>query len=150
MNELKENIEKLKKEFNEQSQYILKNDFSSFHDHLMEILAKYPEQKELIKFITFINDEFQRNNQTQNEIYSDTINKLFDKYIKITEKIDALHAQKPKSTNKFGNFFKNFTFKDLKFVIGGTILILLMLILLKDPTLIDKLFADVFKFFKML
>lgn len=159
---LKEEYEKLKQEFNLQLQELNKTkDIQKFHDFLTEIIAKYPDQKDLIKFITFINDELSRNYQLYDEVIIDTINEMLEKQKLLSENLfehsseikNILQSKadnKTTKTSKIKSFFKNLSVKDLKFIIGGVILILILIILLIDPTLIDKLFGHIFHFFKFL
>ena len=149
----REDLEKLKNEFNLQLQELNKTkDISQFHDHLTEIISKHPEKKDLIKFITFVNDEISRDYQNYNEIFIEVLNDLLDKHKIMANDIeDFLDSKKQKSNNDESKLKLIFNhIKDVKFILGATILVLILIIALIDPTLLDKLFNDVFHFFKII
>lgn len=156
---LQKDFEKLKNDFNTQLQELNKTkDLNEFHDFLVEILTKYPEQKDLIKFITYVNDMLSRNSQLFDDVLIESYNEFLEKQKILTQflinhskelKIKEQKNVAPVKKGKF-SFLKNITIKDLKFFSGAFILTLILIILIFNPNLIDKLFTDIFKFLKVI
>lgn len=51
-------------------------DTVKFHEHLIELLSNYPDDKELIQFIVFINDRIVTNQELSKDIIYDTLKEL--------------------------------------------------------------------------
>ncbi|MCK5537866.1 MAG: hypothetical protein KAI79_13655 [Bacteroidales bacterium] len=81
MEELK-NIEtsltELHKDFNKQLE-ALGNDSTEFHNALIDLSSKYPDHKELIQFIVFINDKI----ETNQTLFQDVVVESFNELIKV-------------------------------------------------------------------
>ena len=78
MKELKKieaSLEKLHIDFNTQLS-ALQSDAKEFHNCIIDLSAKYPEHRELLQFIVFINDKLETNQKIFEEIIVDSFNEL--------------------------------------------------------------------------
>ena len=70
-------LEKLQNDFNSQLS-VLQSDTKEFHNSIIDLSAKYPEHKELLQFIVFINDKLETNQKLFEEIITDSFNCLIE------------------------------------------------------------------------
>jgi hypothetical protein len=78
MKELKkidESLELLHNDFNKQLE-ALGSDTKEFHNALIDLSAKYPDHKELLQFIVFINDKLETNQSMFADIVVESFNEL--------------------------------------------------------------------------
>lgn len=109
-------------------------DNTDFNDTLIDLITKYPEQKQLIKFIIYINDNLSNKQIKNRDIIVDTITKLIDKKKKILELIEKLHKpQKPKKSKISLEFLKNIPPAGYAAFVGIFGLILLFIFLIIHP-----------------
>ena len=121
--ELKEELEKLEDRIIDA---INKIDISPPNDKLIELISLYPEQKDIIKFIVDVNDNFLRNHLKSREIIIDALSSIIEYKKRLLLIIEDLHKQKP--------FTIINTLKDLPkyawFSITGLIIAILLFIFL--------------------
>ena len=151
---IKADLKKIKDDLNFQLQELQKSkDITKFHNFIADIVSKYPDQKELIQFMVFINDEITRNTQLHNELITDTVDGIINKNTELISHLEDIYNKKvqkvPKTfKEKFADIFKHITFKDIKFIAITIIIILVLIIILHNPTEADKLFEHIFKMLK--
>ena len=75
--DIERNLSQLKRDFNNEFN-LLTGDLKEFHKHMIELISKYPDQKEIIEFIVFINDRLETNHTNTREILSESINQLIN------------------------------------------------------------------------
>ena len=89
--ELKEELEKLEERIIDA---INKIDTNEPNDKLIELISLYPEQKDIIKFIVDVNDNFLRNHLKSREIIIDALSALIEHKKRLLLIIEGLHGQK--------------------------------------------------------
>ena len=94
-----DSLVKLKEDFNNQMD-ANEDDTNSFHNTVIDLAAKNPEHKELLRFMVFVNDKLETKHKTYAEIYSDAFNEL------ITTKRDLLNTLGCNNTSKDMGFFR--------------------------------------------
>ena len=72
---LDRDLSELKKNFNNQMNAV-EGDLKEFHKHLIALSAKYPDHKELLEFIVFINDRIETNQTNFKEVLLESINEI--------------------------------------------------------------------------
>ena len=133
MNKLKridKSLEKLKDDLNRQIQAV-GSDNKGFHDSLIDLSAKYPEHKDLLQFIVFVNDKLETNQNIYSEIIIDSLNELIDKKRELIFELD--HTESPnKNSNEEKGWFKALlsrldTLKDIKIISWAIAIIVLVI-----------------------
>ena len=111
LEEIEKNLNNLERDFHNQLD-ILGSDTKEFHNALIELTAKYPDHKELLQFIVFINDKLERN-QT---LYFDVISEAFTDSVKIKKEMikEIMKTKEPYIVDSKKSFFSGITFKDTK------------------------------------
>jgi len=79
-------LEKLQIDFNSQIE-ALGNDTKEFHNAIIELSSKYPDHKELLQFIVFINDKLEINQNLFSEVVSDSFNELIKVKKQLVQKL---------------------------------------------------------------
>ena len=74
---LDEALDRLHTDFNTQLNAI-QSDSKEFHTSIVDLVAKYPEHKEIINFTIFVNDKL----ETNQRIFSDVVTESFNEIIK--------------------------------------------------------------------
>jgi uncharacterized coiled-coil DUF342 family protein len=105
---------------------------NELNDKLIELISQFPEQKQLIRFIIYINDNLSNSQTKSNDVLIDTITDLISQKKRILELIEELHKPKKKSSEKLS------TLKELPYpawvAIGtGFIALLVFLFLMFHP-----------------
>lgn len=77
LREIESSLERLQLDFNKQLE-ALGSDSKEFHNSLIELSSKYPDHKELLQFIVFINDKI----ETKQSIFSDIIVESFNELVR--------------------------------------------------------------------
>ena len=78
---------------------------NELNDKLIELISKYPEQKELVKFIVFINDNLTNSQIKARDIVIDSLSSILEQKRNLLKIMEELHIKKPsKSTKKLLNF----------------------------------------------
>lgn len=76
---IEHSLEKLQKEFNKQMEALHSDiNIKEFHNSLIQLSSKYPEHKELLQFVVFINDKLENNQYLLNEIIVEAFNDLIE------------------------------------------------------------------------
>lgn len=78
LKKIDQSLEQLHKDFNTQLE-ALGSDNKEFHNALIELSAKYPDHKELLQFIVFINDKL----ETNQTLFSDIVVESFNELVKV-------------------------------------------------------------------
>lgn len=83
----------LKKNFNNQLNAI-EDDLKEFHKQVITLSSKYPDHKELLEFIVFINDRIEMKQSNLKEVISEALNEI----LKIKQELikQNIRARKPK------------------------------------------------------
>ena len=89
----------------------LNTDNNTFHNAIIETIAKNPKSKELVQFIVEINDRMETKNGVLKEIISDSLSELVRKKIKIfkeitkeLEKLNRYHVSTPVQETNLNKF----------------------------------------------
>jgi len=77
LHRITETLDKLKEEFNSQLSAI-DDDTKNFHNAMIDLSAKYPDHKELLQFIVFVNDKLETNQNIFSEVIVESFNDLID------------------------------------------------------------------------
>ena len=153
LQQLDKTLEQLKKDFNEQMNAI-ENDLGEFHKILINLSTKYPEQKELLEFIVFINDRIETSQTNMKEVLTESFNAII--YVKkeiIKQNIKSRKDQIKQNIKSRKDQIKQtpaptvikkaldkINFGELKWVLFGVIGILFLVILMCSPDLIFTTF----------
>jgi len=128
MKELKkidESLERLHSDFNRQLE-ILGSDTKEFHNALIDLSAKYPDHKELLQFIVFINDKLETNQSMFAEIVVDSFNEMIKTKKQLVQK---LLEERENSNNNLTLWEKvkitTGTMKNIKMILTALAVILL-------------------------
>jgi len=128
MKELKkidESLERLHSDFNKQLE-ILGSDTKEFHNALIDLSAKYPDHKELLQFIVFINDKLETNQSMFAEIVVDSFNEMIKTKKQLVQK---LLEERENSNNNLTLWEKvkitTGTMKNIKMILTALAVILL-------------------------
>jgi hypothetical protein len=130
---IKELIEDLEKIENKLIENINLESDPSLNERLIELISEFPDQKQLIKFIIFINDNISNTQIKYRDAIIDSLTNLIEQKKKLLKIIEELHTQK--KDNKSNDFKKHLEFlKNLPTVgwiaISATLISLLLFIFL--------------------
>jgi len=120
LEEIKNSLEKLQKDFNSQL-IALGSDREDFHNSLIDLTSKYPEHKELIQFIVYVNDKL----ETKQSMFTDMVSDSFNEIVALKKNllykmIDDNTGNSNKATTQGfwgGIMSKIKTFKDIKIIL---------------------------------
>jgi hypothetical protein len=156
MKELKKiesSLEKLHKDFNSQLQ-ALSTDSKEFHNSIIDISTKYPEYKELLQFMVFINDKLETNQNMFSEVVIDSFNELVKVKKDLVQEIitgkEVIGKYSEDGTPKsfWSNFLSKFkTFKDIKIALTTISISLIALSALFVPDKLLEILAALIKMF---
>jgi hypothetical protein len=73
LEKIEESLDNLHRDFNLQINE-LSNDANEFHNNIIDLTAKYPEHKEILQFMVYINDKLEINHKLFSEIVTDHLN----------------------------------------------------------------------------
>ena len=93
-------IQELEKIENQLLEKINKIEPNNINEKIIELLAEYPDQKHIIKFITFIHDNLSTSQIKSNDIFIDTLTDLINQKKKILELIEDVHKSNKKNSKK--------------------------------------------------
>lgn len=148
LEKLDTDLTKLKTDFNNQMNAI-EFDLKEFHKYLIELSTKYPENKEILEFIVFINDRIETSQTNMKEILGESLNELISikqQIIKQSIKSRQLcKAQEDKKETFWSSMADKFGFKELKWVIGGIAVIGFLTMLYISPDIIFTTFDWIMK-----
>jgi len=71
-------------------------DIKEFHQNLIYLSSKYPEQNEILEFIVFINDRIETNRTDTKEIITESINQLINVKSQIVRKMIQSNSKESK------------------------------------------------------
>lgn len=134
LREIEDSLKRLHEEFNEQV-VTLSTDTKEFHNSLINLVAKYPEHKELIQFIVFVNDKLESNQYMFSEVIVEAFNDLVDSKRALVKEVIITRQSKSCFERLKGAFKK----ADVKIIVIGLVIIVVSLGILADVTFADKL-----------
>jgi len=145
MKELKkidQSLLKLQQDFNTQLE-ALGSDTKEFHNALIELSTKYPDHKELLQFIVFINDKLEINQNIFQEIVCDSLNQLIRLKKDLVCDIIEIHGNGPKETKTLWDNVKGFvgSFKNAKIILTALAVISLAAAVIIAPAMFLKIIA---------
>jgi len=143
MKELKkidQSLLKLQQDFNTQLE-ALGSDTKEFHNALIDLSAKYPDHKELLQFIVFINDKLEINQNIFQEIVFDSLNQLISLKKDLVSDIIEIHGNEPKESKALWDSIKGFvgSFKNTKIILTALAVISLAAAVIIAPTMFLKI-----------
>jgi len=150
MKELKkidQSLMKLQQDFNTQLES-LGSDTNEFHNALIELSAKYPNHKELLQFIVFINDKLEINQNIFHEIVCDSLNQLIRLKKDLVCDIIDIHSKGIKQEeNTLWGKTKSFigSFKNIKMILTALAVISLAAAVIIAPAMFLKIIAALAK-----
>lgn len=124
IDELITRLEKLKSDFNNQLT-LIDNDINEFHKVLLDLVSKYPEHKDIVEFIIFVNDKIKLEQIVMKEVILDTFNELIQ--IK-TETLKIFNQENENTTNNIMTYLQSNDFKHLLYIVAFIIFILMVII----------------------
>ena len=135
LKQLETSLEELHKDFNRQLE-ALGDDSKEFHKALIELTSKYPDHKELIQFIVFVNDKLETNQTLFKDIVVESFNELVG--IKKTFVLGLIDKEYlPNTPDKPGfisSVIKSMSqLKDMKTLVFGVAIILFVIGVLVAP-----------------
>lgn len=142
----------LHKEFNSQLE-ILGKDAKGFHNVLIDLTAKYPDHRELIQFIVFINDKLETNQTLFSDIVADSFNEMIrvkkDLVTKLIDDDEEFHSNNNKHEETLLNsvISKVKTFKDIKILSIAIAAIVIVLGSIYAPSAIIVVLTTLAKLF---
>ena len=130
LKEIEYSLDVLSKELDQQlSATILEAD--KFHEQLINLLSKSPENKELIQFIVFINDRLVTNHTISRDILYDTIKGIIKQKQYLIKRLIKEYDVKPQSESTFSKVIEFFKAnKTTLIVIGASVSITLLIVAL--------------------
>ena len=138
LREIEESLKQLHIDFNEQV-VTLSNDTKEFHNSLIDLVSKYPEHKELIQFIVFVNDKLETNQHMFGEVIVEAFNDLVDsKRALVREVIHTkthLKEQERTCSSKLWNKLKT---ADVKIVVMGLVISIVSIGIMVDGAFVTK------------
>lgn len=134
LREIEDSLKRLHEEFNEQV-VTLSTDTKEFHNSLINLVAKYPEHKELIQFIVFVNDKLESNQYMFSEVIVEAFNDLVDSKRALVQEVIITR----KSVSCFERLKNTFKKADVKIIVIGIVVIVVSFGILTDVTFADKL-----------
>jgi len=121
--QIKDSLERLEKDFNVQIE-ALGRDSEDFHKSLIDLVSRYPEHKELIQFIVFVNDKLETKQSMFSDVISDSFNEivaikkqLLYNMIEDTDNVDKNIGEEVPKGFWSGIMSKVKTFKDIKIIL---------------------------------
>lgn len=130
LREIDKSLDELKKHFHEQMN-TFESDLNEFHHQVITLSAKYPENKELLEFIVFINDRIETSHTNMREIVTESLNEFIDlkkKHINT----NILNLENPDNTGKWYHI-KELKGSDLKYIVIGLFGLVALLVMLIAP-----------------
>lgn len=140
-------LELLYKDFNSQLE-VLGSDTKEFHNALIDLSAKYPDHKELLQFIVFINDKLETNQTLFTEIVVDSFNELIkSKKVLVQQLIED--KENEKINTGFGFWAKIKTssgiMKNIKIILTSLAIILIAAGVLISPEMFIEVLKSIVK-----
>jgi len=139
---LDRSLQKLQEDFNRQLE-ILNNDPKEFHNALIDLSAKYPDHKELLQFIVFINDKL----ETNQSLFSEIITESFQESIKLKREL-VKEIQETKCNIKPKPKLKIPDIKDIKIILMSLAIIVVLLGAYFDMNLVITVIKSIGGIFK--
>lgn len=132
LKQLETSLEDLHKDFNRQLE-ALGDDSKEFHKALIELTSKYPDHKELIQFIVFVNDKLETNQTLFKDIVVESFNELVG--IKKTFVLGLMDKEYiPDKPGFISSVIKSMSqLKDMKTLVFGVAIILFVIGVLVAP-----------------
>lgn len=107
-------LERLHADFNKQLEALGGNS-KEFHNAIIELSSKYPDHKELLQFIVFINDKLETNQLMFTEIVVESFNEMISVKKTLVHKMITEKGAKKKSV--LSKVKQTVTLKDAKMVL---------------------------------
>jgi len=152
LRELEESSRYLKKDFNNQMN-AMEDDMQDFHKQIIKLSTKYPEQKEILEFIVFINDRIETNQTNYKGVINDTLNNIIDiKHQIIKQHLKARMIDKDYESNRtiWGKIYSFInTLKDIKWVLTISFFTLVFIGYYINPELSAIIFEKIIKIFSI-
>ena len=138
LKKIEASLELLHSDFNKQLA-ALSRDSKEFHTALIELSFKYPDHKELLQFIVFINDKL----ETNHTIFSDIVTESFNELVRVKKEmvtkiiedkeVVVVESTKPKKAFLARVLGHANIFKDIKLGLISLAVILLAIAVLVAP-----------------
>ena len=109
LEKIENSLIRLQKELNAQLS-VVSTDSKEFHSSLIELIAKYPNHKDVIQFTVGINDRIETSQSIFSDIIVDAINEMIEVKHEMIRKMIALH--KPTKEGFFVRTKNKMTTKD--------------------------------------
>jgi len=144
-----QSLQKLQNDFNSQLE-VLGSDTKEFHNALIELSSKYPDHKELLQFIVFINDKLEINQNLFGEIVSDSFNEMIRLKKELICDIMAKHEPLKDTQKDEGTLWsktKGFigSFKNAKIILTAMAVIALAAAVIIAPAMFLKIITALAK-----
>lgn len=135
LSKLDSTLTNLKRDLNTQIN-LANTKVNEFHKMLIDLSTKYPEHKELLEFVVFVNDKIETNQTNVKEIIIESLNDIISLKKEIIKQI-IISRKKPFSLPseevKKGFFDKITSFAEIKFIVVVVLIIVLILSFITAP-----------------
>lgn len=153
LEEVDKTLTQLKSDFNNQMNAI-DNDLKEFHRQLIALSVKYPEHKEMLEFIVFINDRIETSQTNMKDVLVESLNQMmFVKKEIVKNNLKFAHYSITKKTKEtITDKIKDMTFDldstGVELLISAVILFLIIIIFMFFPTQLSDLLGWISSIFK--
>jgi len=147
LTKIEESLDELHKDFNKQLE-ALGSDSKEFYNALIDLSAKYPDQKELLQFIVFINDKLETNQSLFSEIVIDSFNELIKTKKVLVKKLKEEKTNtKPSTDISVWEKAKNITsaIKNSKMALSSLAIISLAIASIIEPEMLLEIIKALLK-----
>lgn len=100
LKEIQQALETLLKDIDNQLA-ALSIDSKTFHKNLIELLSEFPDDKDLIQFIVFINDRLETNQTISKDIFMDSIKAVIKQKLILVKRLIRAEESKLEKSNLY-------------------------------------------------
>lgn len=140
LKKIEQSLLKLQEDFNQQLDAV-EEDTHSFHQTMIDLSCKYPEHKELLQFIVFINDKLETKHKTYSGVMVDSFNELIAVKRTLVQSMERNYDDTKENKQENMDFFSKIfnstkMFADLKITVISLAAIAVAVVVLISPDMV--------------
>jgi len=148
LEKIDKSLEQLSRDFNSQLE-ALGSDTNDFHNAMIDLTAKYPQHKDLLRFMVFINDKLETHQLMFTDIVVESFNELIKTKKDLVQKIMEEKESKSSkgSSDSLWSKVKNMTgaMKNIKIILTTIAVILLSAAAIAAPDMFIEIIKELAK-----
>jgi len=147
LEKIDKSLEQLSKDFNSQLEALGSNT-NDFHNAMIDLTAKYPQHKDLLRFMVFINDKLETHQLMFTDIVVESFNELIKTKKDLVQKImDEKGTRAKSSEDSLWSKVKNMTgaMKNVKVILTTIAVILLSAAAIMAPDMFITIIKELAK-----